>query len=231
MYFCWKCSSRYPIYREWCSVCMDSRTVLIEPVRPAAAMRTQLQTSTARDLVKRKWTTLESQAYPDLLISKGALVSVWGDPGGGKSTFATRYADRLDGPVVYFSAEEKLGPTLAARLERCGVHRADFHAVGQGSVDELVDLCRAVGAICLVIDSIAMTTIRPEDLRRLLEAAQVDVLMYIMHATKAGTAAGSNAYLHEADVIVAIIAMQWSITKSRYQATTDVRGSILDNDS
>lgn len=225
MYFCWKCSSRYPIYREWCSVCMDSGTVLIEPMRPRAAMRTQLQTASARDLVKRKWSTLESRAYPELLVSKGALVAVWGDPGGGKSTFATRYADRLDGPIVYFSAEEKLGPTLAARLERCGVRRADFHAVGQGSVDELVGLCRTVSAACLVIDSVAVTAIRPEDLRRLLEAAQVDVLIYIMHATKAGFAAGSNAYLHEADVVVEIIAMQWTVTKSRYQST-DARGSV-----
>lgn len=223
MYFCWRCASRYPIYRPWCSVCQDSGTVLVEPIRPAATMRSELQVASARDLVKRKWSTLESAAYPQLSVSRGALVAVWGQPGSGKSTWATRYVDRCAGAVVYFSAEEKLGPTLAARLERCGVRRADFHAVGQGSIDELCELARSVHAVALVIDSIQMTAIRPEDLRRLLEAAGVGVLLYILHATKSNVAAGVNTYLHEADVVIEVTALRWSVTKSRYQATDGVQ--------
>ena len=200
--------------------------MLVEPVRPLAAMRTQMQTASARELVARKWTTVESRAYPQLSVSRGALVAVWGQPGSGKSTWATRYVDQLEAPVVYFSAEEKLGPTLAARLERCGVMRADFHAVGQASIDELVAFCRARHAAALVIDSVQVTALRPEDLRRLLEAAGIDVLVYALQATKDGQAAGSLSYLHEADVVVEVAAMTWRITKSRYQPTPPLALSV-----
>lgn len=201
--------------------------MIVEPVRPSSAMRESLQVATARDLIKRKWSTLESRAYPEFSVGKGALVALWGQPGSGKSTFATRYVDQLDAPVLYFSAEEKLGPTLASRLERCGVHRADFHVVGQGSIDDVCATARGATAVALVLDSVSMTSIRPEDLRRLLEAAGVDVLIYVMHATKAGAAAGSNAYLHEADVVVQFDAMSWTVTKSRYQATDGTTRPVI----
>ena len=217
MWFCWKCQSRYPIYRQWCAVCQDGGTIAIEPVRPQVQMRAQLQVASARELVARKWTTVESRSYPDLAVSRGALVALWGQAGGGKSTFATRYLDGLQGAVVYGSFEEKLGPTLAGRLERCGVTRASFHAVGQASMDELVAYCREVRAVALVVDSIPMTAIRPEDLRRLLEASGVDVLVYVLHATKENGAAGANTFLHEADVVVEVTALAWTLRKSRYQ--------------
>ena len=206
---------------------MDSGTVIIEPIRPPAEMRTQLQAASARELVGRKWSLVESSAYPQLSLSRGALVAIWGQPGSGKSTFATRFVDGLVGAVVYFSAEEKLGPTLAARLERCGVTRADFHAIGQASIDELCMFGINARAIALVVDSIQMTNIRPEDLRRLLEAARVRSLLYVLHATKANEAAGSNAYLHEADVVVSVADMRWTVTKSRYQPTDGNSFSVL----
>lgn len=208
-------------------MCQDGGTIILEPIRPAAAMRTELQAATARDLVKRKWSTLESKAYPELAVSKGALVAVWGPPGSGKSTFATRYVDGLARPVLYFSAEEKLGPTLASRLERCGVTRADFHLVGQGSIDAVCSMSTNVAAAALVLDSVSMTAIQPGDLRRLLESAGVDVVLYLLHATKDGMAAGPNAYLHEADVIVELAAMRWTVTKSRYQATDGSQHPVL----
>ena len=76
-----------------------------------------------------------------------------------------------------------------------------------------------VGAVALVLDSVSMTAIQPGDLRRLLEAAGVDVVLFLLHATKDGMAAGPNAYLHEADVIVELAGMRWTVTKSRYQET------------
>jgi len=226
VYFCWRCGSRYPTHQAWCTVCQDSGTVVIEPIRPSAQMRTQMQAASARDLVGRKWTLVESAAYPELCLSRGALVALWGQPGSGKSTFATRFANGLVGAVTYYSAEEKLGPTFAGRLERCGVTRADFFAVGQASIDDLCEFCSSVRAVALVVDSVQMTTIRPEDLRRLLEAASVDVLVYILHATKENAAAGSNAYLHEADVVVQAADLQWTLTKSRYQQCESVAHPI-----
>jgi predicted ATP-dependent serine protease len=129
--------------------------------------------------------------------------------------------------VVYYSAEEKLGPTFAARLERCGVKRDDFYAIGQASVDDLCEFCIARHAVALVVDSIQMTTIRPEDLRRLLEAARAATLVYVLHATKAGEPAGANSYLHEADVVIRVAELRWTVTKSRYQEADGVAREVL----
>lgn len=216
-YFCFKCQSRYPTRVPWCVVCQDNGTVIIEPIRPQAQLRSQLQSASARDLVGRSWTLVESRSYPELSVSRGALVAVWGAAGGGKSTLATRFVDGLAGPVVYLSAEEKLGPTVAARLQRCSVTRADFHVVSQAGVDELVAYCRDVRAVALVVDSVSVTALRPEDLRRLVEGCGVAVLVYLLHATKEGQAAGVTAWLHEADVVVEVSAMTWTVRKSRYR--------------
>jgi len=226
-YFCWKCQSRYPTRVVWCVVCQDGGTVVVEPQRPQSQLRSQLQAASARDLIGRSWTLVESRAYPELSVSRGALVAVWGAAGGGKSTLATRFADGLAGAVVYMSAEEKLGPTVASRLQRCSVTRADFHVVAQANIDELVAFCRDVRAIALVIDSISMTSIRSEDLRRLVEASGVGVLVYLMHATNEGQAGGVTAWLHEADVVVEVSAMTWTVRKSRYQALDGTARPVL----
>lgn len=227
MYFCWKCQSRYPTRVVWCVVCQDGGTVVVEPQRPQSQLRSQLQAASARDLIGRSWTLVESRAYPDLSVSRGALVAVWGAAGGGKSTLATRFADGLAGAVVYMSAEEKLGPTVAARLQRCSVTRADFHVVAQAGVDELVAYCREVRAVALVVDSVSVTALRPEDLRRLVEATGVGVLAYLLHATKEGQAAGVTAWLHEADVVVEVSALTWTVRKSRYQALDAVSRRVF----
>jgi len=192
---------------------------MLEPIRPRAAMRAELHTASARDLVKRSWTLVESSAYPDFVVGRGGLVAAFGPPGAGKSTWATKWLDGIDGPVVYGSFEERLGPTVGARLSRLGVNRNDFAIVGQGSVDELVKLCRETKAVAVVIDSINVTTLQPSDLRRFVESSGVSVMVFVLQVTKDHKAAGSNQYLHEADVVVKITEGECLVEKSRYQQT------------
>jgi len=218
-FVCFQCQSRYPVNNGWCSICLESGTILIEPIRPRAAMRGELQSASARDLVKRSWSMVESSAYPDFVVGRGGIVAAYGAPGAGKSTFATKWLDGIDGAVVYGSFEERLGPTVGSRLSRLGVHRADFHVVGQGSVDELVGLCRDVKARGVVIDSINVTTLQPSDLRRFVESSRVMVLLFVLQVTKENKAAGSNAFLHEADVVLQVSESKCLVSKSRYQAT------------
>ena len=225
MYICFQCQSRYPVNNGWCVVCVTSGTIMLEPKRPRAGHRDGFQATSARELLKRKWSMVESRAYPELRLGRGALLAAYGPPGGGKSTLATRWANGLEGPAVYYSAEERLGPTVAERLERCGVTRADFHVIGQGSIDEVIGFARETKAHALVVDSLQAVTIRPEELRPLREAAGVDVLVVVSQVTKAGLAAGENAVLHELDVVLRVEDMRWAIEKSRYQER--IAGDVL----
>jgi len=195
---------------------------MLEPVRPRAQMRGELQQASAKDLVKRSWTMVDSKAYPEFVVGRGGLVALYGAPGHGKSTAATKWLNGVDGPVVYFSAEENLGPTVSSRLSRLGVNRDDFHVVGQGSIDDLVALCREAKARAVVVDSIGYTTLQPSDLRRFVESSGVRVLLFVLQVTKDGRAAGSNAFLHDADVVVRVEDKQLLVEKSRYQETPQV---------
>jgi predicted ATP-dependent serine protease len=196
---------------------MAEKTVLLEPKRSSAAHRGGLQVQSARELVKREWSILASKTYSDIVLGPGALVAIYGSPGQGKSTFALRYADGLPGAIVFFSAEEKLGPTMTEKLSRLSIKRADFHVVAQGSIDAVAGLCRDVKAQALVIDSISVSTLQPQELRPLLESSGVQALVWTQQATKDGRAAGANAYLHESDVVLLIREKQWHLEKSRYQ--------------
>jgi len=204
---------------------MDNNTLMVEPIRPKSVIHGEMQSASAADLVKRKWTLTESQNYPGLRLSRGALVAVYGVPGAGKSTFAVRFANGVKGAAVYFSAEERLGPTVGERLERNSVIRKDFFVVGQSSVDDLVSYCRSVKAKTLVIDSISVTSIQPGDLRKIIEATGVGVLVFLLQVTKEARPGGSNSFLHESDVVIQVKDMKWATEKSRYQEGAN--GSVL----
>lgn len=169
---------------------------------------------------------MESAPYPDLRLLRGALVVVYGPPGAGKSTMLLRLLDGLKKSVVYLSAEERLGPAVGERLARVGVTRADFHVVGQGALDDVVTLARRVRAVALGIDSISATPMQPADLRPLAQASGVGLLAGTLQVTKAGLPAGANALLHEADVVLHVDGMAWTVEKSRYQ-DGGVSGGVL----
>lgn len=205
---------------------MSAGSVILEPRRPPSAVAGALQTASARDLVARTWTLVASAPYPELRLLRGALVALYGPPGAGKSTMLLRLLDGLARPVVLVSAEERLGPAVGERLSRLGIHRPDFHVIGQGGVDDVVAFARRVRADALGLDSVSATPIQPSELRRFMEAAGVGILAATVQVTKAGLPAGSNTLLHEADAVVHVEDMKWHVEKSRYQAT-GLSGSVL----
>ncbi len=216
-YICIRCRSRFPVNTGYCTYCMEGGTIMLEPVRPRSSVGTGFQATSARDLVKAEWTRVDHVCYEDLEIGVGGIVLVYGDPGAGKSTFVTKLLDGIKGPVVYLAAEEKIGPQVGERLNRLGVRRRDFSVVGQGALDDLVDHCRQMEAVALAVDSIQPTDLQPADLRPLVKATGIKTLICTMQVTKAGIAAGSNAYLHEGDCTVHVADGRWDLLKSRYQ--------------
>ena len=216
-WICYQCSTRYDARVAWCVVCLSAGSIIMEPRRPPSAVAGALQAASARDLVARTWTLVSSAPYPELRLLRGALVALYGPPGAGKSTMLLRLLDGLARPVVLVSAEERLGPAVGERLSRLGVHRADFHVIGQGATDDVIAFTRRARADALGLDSVSATPLQPADLRRLMEAAGVGLLAATVQVTKAGLPAGSNVLLHEADVVIAVEAMAWRVEKSRYQ--------------
>lgn len=216
---CFECGTFFASYVATCPGCFEPRTLVRAGARPTAAIDFVPEVTTARALAKAAWTSVSSVAYQSLRLGSGAFVLVYGPAGNGKSTFATRLLDGLDGAVVLASIEEPIGPTLSDRLARCRVRRGDFFVVGRASVDQLAECVRSRRAVGLAIDSVQMAAFTPEELRHLLLVLpDLRVLVAISQVNKAGRVEGRERLLHEADVAIACEAMAWSIVKSRYQS-------------
>jgi predicted ATP-dependent serine protease len=216
---CHACGTNYDRHTPWCSTCASSGTVVLVGRRNAALVDFEAELTTARDLARAGWQHIDSAAYPSIRIGRGALVVLMGGPGDGKSSLASRLLDGLPGTVVYVSAEEPPGPSLAARLLRVAVKRADFLVVGRASVDQVVAICRESGAIGLAVDSVQVATWSPRDCRHLLAVLpRLEVVVAVAQVNKTGRIEGRNTLEHEADIVVECEELRWTLTKSRYQA-------------
>jgi hypothetical protein len=226
---CFVCGTGFGAHLATCPWCFESGTLIRAGVRPAAAIDAELEVTNARDLAKGNWSFVTSTAYPEIRIGVGALALIVAPPGNGKSTLATRLSAGFAGSIVYQSVEECVGPSLADRLARCHVRRADFFLVGRSSVDQLAEFVRARKAVALVIDSVQMASFTPEDLRHLLIVLpDLRVLVAVSQTNRRGDAAGRVALVHEADLVITCEDMRWTIAKSRYQPA-GVSGDVLPN--
>jgi hypothetical protein len=90
--------------------------------------------------------------------------------------------------------------------------------VSNVSVDELVTIVRKFKARWLIVDSVQVVSISVDELRRLANLPGLRGLVAVSQATKAGEVKGQSALAHEADIVIEVKDMQWSINKSRFQA-------------
>lgn len=225
---CVVCGSSYgDKHVRFCVGCWEYGTVLQVGSRARAEVDSVAQVTTARDLSRAAWERLEVPAYPDLVLGTGCLALAVGPAGSGKSTCLVRALDGMRGPVVVQSLEEAPGPSLASRLARVKVRRDDFFLVGRASVDQLVEVCRRVKAVALGIDSVQMASFSADELRHLtVVLPTVRTVWCTSQVNKQGRAAGREELIHEADLVLQLDAMKWTLTKSRYQPL-GVSGDVL----
>lgn len=229
MYTCLSCGARYEAHRSFCGRCWEAGRIVDVGTRARAEVDGEAEATTARDLLRMTWSTLESARYPTLKLGRGAFIVATGLPGQGKSSLVAGLLDGLPGPVGLLSIEEPPGPTLAGRILRVGVRRADFHIWGRMTVDQLAEKLRGTKAVALGIDSIqpAMLTVR--DVRHLL--AVIPTLAAVVATAQVngeGAIAGVREVEHGADVTIDVVKMTWAIRKSRYQreGTPEAQGAV-----
>lgn len=217
MWTCISCGSVSEVRMAFCWSCLSDNSYVRLPKRPTSRFSRTAQRANAHDLAKANWTMVEAAAYPSIRTLAGAFGLLYGGPGAGKSTLLAKWLDSIEGPVTLAALEEGIGPAVSERLARLNIRRADFGLWAGGGVDDLIAELGENKAKALGVDSLTVSQMLPGELRRVQQLARVPLVLGTLQVTKAGLAAGSNAWLHEADLIIHVEDMSWQVEKSRYQ--------------
>jgi hypothetical protein len=200
-----------------CSNCFTSHSLALEPDRAPAALDGEVELTDAKALARAVWQHVEVPAY-SFAIKRGAFVVAVGPSSAGKSTLVARALDSMRVPALLVSVEEPGGPSLALRLARLGVKRDSLFICSRGSVDQIAAIVREHKIAALAVDSVQRAVFEPRDLRHmLLTLPSLVVLFATSQINKAGDMRGSEELRHEADVVLTVESMVWTVTKSRYE--------------
>jgi len=170
--------------------------------------------ASAAQLVGRRAASFTSSSYPELKIGPASVVAIWGAPGGGKSTMLCKFLDGTEAPLL-LSMEEGLSDSLVARLKRLEIHSDAFKVAIADTIEEVADLVDRHQPSALGLDSLSVTTLKIGDVMRLSNSVGVPVI-FVLHSTKGGEAAGAASILHAVDVVIEVAAMRWTVRKSRF---------------
>jgi len=198
-----------------CPSCFRSGLIFSRYRRVADELLPPVQGVNAQELARAAGQVFEIAACPGLKLGPNAFVICHGPPGQGKTTLTLRAADSLK-PSIFLPLEMGIGPLLSGMLRRLEIisPRISFHE--PRSLQEIFRLAESDGLSCLLIDSLSVSTLRPDDVRALARANNV-LIWGTLQETKDGRFRGSNEWAHAADVILEVQDMKWTLTKSRYQ--------------
>jgi len=220
---CGACGCRYAERIELCVRCFRSGVCIPDYRRVTDELLPPTRRTTARRLAAEDQRVFSLGPYPDIKIQRNAFVVTHGGPNSGKTTQLLRILEGLC-PAVMVSAEMKAGPALAGYLRRLEIRRDDLEIIEPQSTSEIMAAARS-GVRAVGIDSLTLLTLLPDDCVALARGGDI-VVIGILQENKSGQAAGSNSWLHAADVIVRCDNMTWTLEKSRYQAL-GVTGGVL----
>lgn len=212
---CVRCQAVYPSREAWCVSCGGFDCCIPVYSREADALwRGGPREASAAQLVGRRASTFTSSSYPELKIGPTSVVAIWGAPGSGKSTMLCKFLDGTESPLL-LSMEEGLSDSLVARLKRLEIHSDAFRVAIADTINEVAELVDRHQPSALGIDSLSVTTLKIGDVMRLSNSVGVPVI-FVLHSTKGGEAAGASGILHAVDVVIEVSALKWRVCKSRF---------------
>jgi predicted ATP-dependent serine protease len=227
MYRCLVCGSRFPHHVPICSYCWASHSLALQPERARAAIDHEVELVSARELARTRWADAGIPAYSGLELRRGALVVVFGAAGSGKSTFAARALDSLGAPSLLVSVEEPAGPSLADRLARVGAKDDRLMVCSRATTDQIAAIVRQRKVVALGVDSVQRAMYEARELRHLLTVLpSLALVLAVSQVNRDGDVRGGEELAHEADVVIELDALRWTVRKSRYQPA-DASGDVL----
>lgn len=224
-YMCVRCSGHYHERAGFCHLCGGFNTILPVVYRHADTLwRERPEMEDASTLVKRSNQSIQSGAYPELKLGAKSLICLYGQPGAGKSTMLLKLLDGLEGYTLYLSLEEALSDTLVSKLKWLEITSDKFKVAYVRSLNELDSLLLHNIYTAIGIDSLTVSTLTIDDLKRISVNCDL-IVFFTLQVTKEGLPAGSMQNLHGADIIISVNDRQWSVEKSRY--TGLLTGGVL----
>jgi|GEM_PF-7029429 len=176
---------------------------IAQPVVEAAPPEPPPQIMTSEEFTKTKFETIGLTGKWLRLIgdpSPGFKAMVFGMPKMGKSYLCVDFASYLSknhGKVLYISKEEFLSPTLALKLKDKDAANPNLDIAGTVPPD--------LSAYHFVfLDSVTSLKLTPDDLKALEAKYPTISFIYVFQVTKAGSARGTNEYMHNVDVVIEI---------------------------
>ncbi len=211
--------------RAWCPRCLASGAWVPGGVREVdTALAAAERPTTAADVCRRSW-ALTTCPVTGLAWAPPAMAMLFGLPGAGKSTLALQVAASAQRPIAFVAAEQPAGPPLARMLHMAGLsRRADCTIYRRADAAELAR--HAADGDVILLDSIQMLTLRPEDARHLCDIG-ASLVLAVSQSRKDGWYRGESGWLHEADLALQVADGGWTAVKSRFQpagSTGSVRG-------
>ena len=181
----------------------------------------------AQDLAKKKFTGIRMPGnYGTLIGTVPPSVSmvIWGPKGSLKSTMAIDMAYQLAkvlGKGIYCSSEEGSGPALQNKIKRLGAQHPNLLISDYDNLEKLKTEIEVTHAKFVILDSISMGYIKPDEFRRFMEFCKREkcMLIYILHATKDGNYKGPSEYVHWPDVEIKAVDGVAQTEKNRFKET------------
>lgn len=169
----------------------------------------------AKVMLDSTWSTLKAgplmREIAGAEVTIPSLIVVYGLPGSGKSTLAVKMVE--DGTwhrPLLVAGEEGLSRSVAERIGRC--EGRVLEVTDAMILPEVVEVAGDRGSDVVVLDSAGVLHVGPGEAVAMKKSGLT--VIAILQSTKDGGHAGSQAWLHDADLAVQVEAMRWKVTKS-----------------
>jgi len=228
-FHCFRCGRIYSSWFNYCSVCLNTGTIVPTARRQPTKLDMMAEISSAAEMAKTSMDLVENCYSPSFKLCRNAMVVLGGEAGAGKSSMGVRLVDSIGGPALMLSCEMGLSPALAQTLRRAKIRRKDFHIVKSGGFSWMYDFIVREKVQALLIDSIQTCHIDSDEARKLLNITPLKLLVGVSQLSRTGQPFRAREWEFESDVNVHVESGKWEIYKSRYQRAP-VKGDAFEQE-